>query len=161
MTNKQIIINDLLVNYYSVIPDNKSNNKVLVFLHGWGVDSQLWFKIVPELINKNYALYFLDIPGFGQSQMPNTTYDVDDYKKIVYEFVKKLGLKKINLIGHSFGGRITIKMAAENPEFLEKIILVDTAGIVTASKIKKISALIPKIIIPIFKHVFMQPLRKK
>ena len=161
ISNKQIIINNLLINYYSVLPDKKSSNKTLIFLHGWGVDSKLWFKLIPELINKNYSLYFLDLPGFGQSQMPNTTYDVDDYKKIVYEFVKKLGLKSINLIGHSFGGRIAIKIAAENPDFLDKIILVDTAGVVTASKIKKLSALIAKIIGPIFKPSFMQPLRRK
>lgn len=161
MTNNQIIINDLLINYYSVLSDKKSANKTLVFLHGWGVDSKLWFKIVPKLINNNYSLYFLDLPGFGQSQIPNTAYDVDDYKKIVYEFVKKMGLQNINLVGHSFGGRITIKLAAENPDFLEKIVLVDTAGIVTASKIKKIFALIAKIISPIFKPSFMQPLRKK
>ena len=161
MTNNQIIINNLLINYYFVLPEKKSTNKTLVFLHGWGTDSQLWFKIVPELINKNHSLYFLDLPGFGQSQVPNTVYDVDDYKKIVYVFVKKLGLKKINLIGHSFGGRIAIKLASENPDFLEKVVLVDTAGIVTASKIKKFSALIAKIISPIFKPSFMQPLRKK
>ena len=159
--NKRIILNGLLINYYYLFANKKSASKTLIFLHGWGVDSQLWFKIFLELINKNYSLYFLDLPGFGQSQVPNTTYGVDDYKKIVYEFVKKLELKNINLIGHSFGGRITIKIASENPEFLEKIVLVDTAGIVTASKIKKISALIAKVIGPIFKPGFMQPLRKK
>jgi len=158
--NKQIVINGLLINYYYALPDKKIS-KILVFLHGWGVDSKLWFSIVPELIKKNYSMYFLDLPGFGQSQVPNTVYDVDDYKKIVSEFIKKLGLKNINLIGHSFGGRITIKLAAENPDFLEKIVLVDTAGIVTASRIKKITALIAKVISPIFKPSFMQPLRKK
>ena len=161
MTNNQIVINNLLINYYSVLPDKKSSNKTLIFLHGWGVDSKLWFKVVPELTNKNYSLYFLDLPGFGQSQVPNTVYNVDDYKKIVYEFIKKLGLKNINLVGHSFGGRIAIKLAAENPDFLEKIILVDTAGIMIALKIKKILALITKVISPIFRPSFMQPLRKK
>lgn len=160
ISNKQIIINNLLINYYYSLPDKKSF-KTLVFLHGWGVDSKLWFKIVPELINKNYSMYFLDLPGFGQSQMPNTTYDVDDYKKIVYEFVKKLGLKNINLIGHSFGGRITIKLAAENPEFLKKVILVDAAGIINPSKVKTIYKIIAKIISPIFKLSFMQTFRKK
>lgn len=161
ISNKQLIINNLLVNYYYFLPDKKSPNKTLVFLHGWGVDSKYWFKILPELTKKNYSLYFLDLPGFGQSQIPKTTYDVDDYKKIVSEFINKLGLKNINLIGHSFGGRITIKLAAENPDFLEKIVLVDTAGIVTASKIKKMLALIARFISPIFKPAFMQPLRKK
>lgn len=159
ISNKQIIINGLLVNYYFL--SGKKTDRTLIFLHGWGVDSQLWFKIIPELIDKNYSMYFVDLPGFGQSQIPDSTYGVDDYKKIVYEFIEKLGLKKITLIGHSFGGRITIKLASENPDFLEKIVLVDTAGIVTASKIKKITSLIAKSISPIFRPSFMQPLRKK
>lgn len=159
--SKQIIINGLLVNYYYYSPNKKSPNKILVFLHGWGVDSKLWFKVTPGLIKKNYSMYFIDLPGFGQSQIPNTVYDVNDYKNVVYEFVRKLGLKKVNLIGHSFGGRISIKMASENPKLLEKVILVDTAGIVTVSKIKKITALIAKIFSPIFRPNFMQPLRKK
>ncbi|MEK7597211.1 MAG: alpha/beta hydrolase [Patescibacteria group bacterium] len=161
MINNQIIINDLLINYYSVLPGKKSTNKTLVFLHGWGVDSKFWFSLIPELINKNYSLYFLDLPGFGQSQVPNTVYDVDDYKKIVYEFIKKLGLKSINLIGHSFGGRIALKIAADNPEFLEKVILIGAAGIIHDSRKKKILTIISKFIKPIFKPGFMQPLRKK
>jgi pimeloyl-ACP methyl ester carboxylesterase len=161
ISNKQIIVNDLLVNYYYFLPDKKSPNKTLVFLHGWGVDSQLWFKITPELINKNYSMYFLDLPGFGQSQLPDTTYDVDDYKEIVYEFITKLGLRKITLIGHSFGGRIAIKIVAENPEFLDKVVLVGAAGIVHDSRKKKILVTVSKFISPIFKPSFMQPLRKK
>jgi len=158
--NKQIIVNNLLINYYSVLSDKKSV-KTLVFLHGWGVDSKLWFKIASELINKNYSLYFLDLPGFGQSQIPNSNYDIDDYKKIVYEFVKKLGLKNINLIGHSFGGSISIKIASENPIFLEKLILVNASGIRYSSTPKKIKTLLAKIVSPLFSPSFMQPFRFK
>lgn len=161
ISDKQIIINNLLINYYFSLPGKKFANKTLVFLHGWGVDSQLWFKIAPVLINKNYSLYFLDLPGFGQSQVPNTTYGVDDYKKIVYEFVKKLELKNINLIGHSFGGRITIKMAAENPNFLQKVVLVDSAGIYHHSQVKTLKLLIASIIRPLFQFSFMQLFRRK
>jgi len=158
--SKQIIINNLLINYYSVLSDKKSV-KTLVFLHGWGVDSKLWFKIASELINKNYSLYFLDLPGFGQSQIPNFNYDIDDYKKIVVEFIKKLGLKKINLIGHSFGGSISIKIASENPIFLEKLILVNASGIRYSSTPKKIKTFLAKIVSPLFSPLFMQPLRFK
>ena len=159
--NKQIIINGLLINYYSVLPEKKFNNKTIVFLHGWGVNSQLWFKIVPELINKNYSLYFLDLPGFGQSQIPNTTYGIDDYKKIIYEFVKKMRLININLIGHSFGGSIVIKLASENPSFLNKLVLVNAAGIRHSSIQKNIKTTLAKIISPLFSPSFMQPIRIK
>ena len=161
ISNKKIIISNLLINYYFSLPGKKFANKTLVFLHGWGVDSQLWFKILPELINKNYSLYFLDLPGFGQSQVPNTTYSVDDYKKIVYEFVKKLELKNINLIGHSFGGRVAIKIAADNPDFLQKVVLVDSAGIYHHSQVKILKLLIASIIRPLFQFSFMQSFRRK
>ncbi len=161
MINNQIIINDLLINYYSVLPEKKNSGKTIIFLHGWGVDSKLWLGLIPKLIDRNYSLYFLDLPGFGQSQDPNTIYAINDYKKIVYEFIEKLNIKKTNLIGHSFGGRIALKIASENPDFLEKIVLVDAAGVVHNSRKKKIMAIISKFIKPIFMPSFMQPLRKR
>ncbi|VVA44399.1 Alpha/beta hydrolase family protein (fragment) [Candidatus Roizmanbacteria bacterium] len=76
-------------------------------------------------------------------------------------FVNKLELKKINLIGHSFGGRITIKMAAENPDFLQKVVLVDSAGIYHHSQVKTFKLLIASIIRPLFQFSFMQSFRRK
>jgi len=121
ISNKQIIIDKLVINYYFFLPKKKSN-KTLVFLHGWGVDSKLWFKIVPELINQNYSLYFIDLPGFGQSQVPDSIYDVDDYKKIVYEFIKKLGLKKGNIGIAAFCEYVKANyLITENRHFLKEL----------------------------------------
>lgn len=156
--NKKIVINNLLLNYYFLPTKNKSE-KAIIFLHGWGVNSKIWFKLLKDL--NDFNIYLIDFPGFGESQVPNTAYNVNDYKKVVIEFIKKLSLKNIILVGHSFGGRITMKLASENPEYLKKIVLVDTAGVVTASKLKKMSAMIARMISPIFKLSFMQPLRKK
>lgn len=160
MINNQIIINDLLINYYSVLPEKKTSGKTVIFLHGWGVDSQLWLKVVPELTKKNWSMYFLDLPGFGLSQIPDNTYGIDDYKSIVNEFINKLGLKKIALIGHSFGGSIGIKIAVENPTLLDKLILVNAAGIRDSSR-KGLKGTLAKLISPVFSPPFMQPLRIK
>lgn len=160
ISNQKIIINELLINYYFFLPKKKTT-KTLVFLHGWGVNSTLWFKIAPVLIDKNYSLYFLDLPGFGQSQTPQKDFYLDDYVNVVENFVKKLGLKNIVLIGHSFGGRITIKLAAENPDFLQKVVLVDSAGIYHHSQVKTLKLLIASIIKPIFQFSFMQTFRRK
>jgi pimeloyl-ACP methyl ester carboxylesterase len=157
--NKNIIVDNLLLRYYYFSP--KGAKKTLLFLHGWGVDSLSFGKLVDRLTTKKYAVYLLDLPGFGQSQMPETVYNVDDYSNAVSQFVKKMGLKDLILIGHSFGGRIAIKIAAENPGYLDKAVLVDTAGIATASTMKRILSVLAKIVSPIFKPDFMQPLRKR
>ena len=161
MINNQIIVNDLLIKYYSILSEKKTSDKIIIFLHGWGVDSKLWFKVVPELTKKNWSMYFLDLPGFGLSQIPTTTYGIDDYMDTIYGFIKKLGLKKIVLIGHSFGGSIGIKIASENPSFLDKLILVNAAGIRDHSKRKGLKSILSKVISPLFFPSFMQPLRIK
>ena len=161
MINNQIIINDLLINYYSVLPEKKNSGKTIIFLHGWGVDSKLWLGLIPKLSDRNYTLYFLDLPGFGLSQIPGTTYTIDDYKSIVYEFIQKHGLKKVVIVGHSFGGSIGIKIASKNPSFLDKLILINAAGIRDSSKKKSLKSIFAKAISPVFSPVFMQPLRIK
>ncbi len=160
ISNKKIIINNLLINYYSSLPDKKSN-KTLIFLHGWGVDSQTWLSLFDLLKDLSYALYLIDLPGFGHSQMPAKDFYLDNYINVVENFVEKLGLKNIALIGHSFGGRITIKLAVKKPDYLEKIILVDSAGIYHHSQIKTLKLLIASIIRPLFQFSFMQSFRRK
>lgn len=157
--NKNIIVDNLLLRYYFFNP--KGAKKTILFLHGWGIDGTSFAGLVDRLAAKKYAVCMLDLPGFGQSQVPKTEYNLDDYARIVSGFVKKIGLKKINLVGHSFGGRITIKLAAADQDFIQKIVLVDAAGINSPSPSKKLTLIIAKIIKPLFAPEFMQPLRKR
>lgn len=158
--NKKIIINNLLINYYSFLPDKKSS-KTLLFLHGWGINSQTWLSLFDLLKDLPYASYFIDLPGFGQSQTPLKDFYLDDYVNVVENFIKKLNLKNIVLFGHSFGGRITIKLAAKNSDYLEKIVLVDSAGIYHQSHVKTLKLLIASIVRPLFQLSFMQAFRQK
>lgn len=157
--NKNIIVENLLLRYYFFSP--KGANKTILFLHGWGVDSTSWMKLVDRLLAKKYTIYLLDLPGFGQSQVPPPGFNLDDYARIVSGFVKKMDLKKVNLVGHSFGGRVTIKLAAKNADFIDKIVLVDAAGINNPNGFKKIVLALAKIVKPLFAPDFMQPLRKR
>lgn len=161
ISNKQIVINNLLVNYYYFLSNKKNSQKTLVFLHGWGVDSQLWFKIAPMLVKKNYSLYFLDLSGFGRSQTPPEYFDLDQYKNVVEKFISNLGLKNIVIIGHSFGGSVAIKVAIDNPNYLEKLVLVNAAGVRHTSTLKSIKSILVNIVRPFFSPSFMQPIRTK
>ncbi len=158
MVNKNIVVDNILLNYY--FRKSRQSKKTVVFLHGWGVDSRLWFKLLP-LLGDNYDLYFIDLPGFGKSQTPKDAIDLDKYSDLVVDFSKKIGLKKFSLVGHSFGGRIAIKIASKNPGFLDKLVLVDSAGIKNVSLSIKSKQLFAKIIKPFFVPSFMQAARQK
>ena len=101
----EIYIDGLKINYI-----NKGTGKNILLLHGWGVCMDLYKNLINQLAKSN-NVYALDLPGFGKSDEPNEIWNVDKYVDFVQKFIKKLNLKEINLIGHSFGGRIIIKLA--------------------------------------------------
>ncbi|MDE0084094.1 MAG: alpha/beta hydrolase [Candidatus Poribacteria bacterium] len=101
----------------------------VVLLHGWGGEANS-FRPVFDSLSRFYRVYALDLPGFGLSEIPPTAWDASDYAKFLSAFFHKLNINKAHLIGHSYGGRISIVMAAEEPEKIDKLILVDSAGII-------------------------------
>lgn len=110
--------------------DIYGNGPVLVLLHGWGVDSTIWQEMVGDL-SKNLKIVTIDLPGFGQSDASKTGWSLKKYAQAVAFLLAKLGAKKFHLLGHSFGGRVAIAMAADEnlSKNLAKLILVDSAGI--------------------------------
>lgn len=110
--------------YYQKI----GNGKDLMLLHGWGQDVSTWYGCLDGL-KKNFTLWLIDLPGFGRSDVPRKPFKILDYSEIIFQFIKKLNLKKPNIIGHSVGGRIAIKLAVKHPEVLNKLILESSAGV--------------------------------
>lgn len=102
----------------------------IVLLHGWGSNITL-FKDMVELLKTKYRVIAPDMPGFGLSDEPRTPWCVDDYVNFVCEFCQKLHVKSAVFLGHSFGGRVIIKMFERNNFSIEipKVILVDSAGV--------------------------------
>lgn len=131
MEEKQTSINNLRINYKII----GNGDLPIILLHGWGVDSDRYIETVEQLIlqttNLELSTKILvpDLPGFGKSDNPPTAWGVDDYVNIVDQFATEIAHGKMILIGHSFGGRISIKFAAKYPERLQKLILTGSAGI--------------------------------
>ncbi|WP_422447164.1 alpha/beta fold hydrolase [Thermoanaerobacterium sp. DL9XJH110] len=105
-----------------------SGPKVLL-LHGWGgcADS---FLPVFNYLSSAFEVYAMDFPGFGKSTAPEGAWGVDDYADLTLKFLKTLGIEKTHIIAHSFGGRVTILLSALHPEVVDKIVLVDSAGLI-------------------------------
>ncbi len=102
-------------------------NDVLV-LHGWGADIRA-IKPMADALSAKFRVWLVDLPGFGQSDLPGEDWDVYTYADFVKNLTVKLGITNPILIGHSFGGRLSIILAAKKLMTPPKIILIDSAGI--------------------------------
>ena len=101
-----------------------------VILQGWGTSYPLYDVVAKALLPKYRVLQF-DLPGFGASQEPPESWTVDQFTDFFIKLMKVLEIKKTVLIGHSYGGRMIIKMAAMDdlPFEIDKIVLIDSAGV--------------------------------
>lgn len=123
----------------------------LVILHGWGSKAERWSAVLLLLEKRGKRAIAVDLPGFGKSEAPREPWGLENYQQFVIEFLKELNTQKFYLLGHSFGGRIAIKIAAAGWSGLVKLILVNSAGVTPRSKARiSIYMLATKIVKPIF-----------
>ncbi|MEX2368493.1 MAG: alpha/beta hydrolase [Balneolaceae bacterium] len=93
--------------------------KPLVILHGWGTNSRVMIPLAGSLANLR-TCYIPDLPGFGDSPAPSEPWNIDRYADLVEEFIRSLDSPEVDLLAHSFGGRITLKLLSR-PGISEKI----------------------------------------
>ena len=110
----------------------------VVMLQGWGTDLGV-YDSVAAAINDKYRFVQFDLPGFGGSDEPKEPWNVDAYADFFCRFMEALDIKKATLIGHSYGGRIIIKLAARDsiPFEIKNIVLIDSAGIMPKRSFKQ------------------------
>ncbi|MBQ3689089.1 MAG: alpha/beta hydrolase [Bacteroidales bacterium] len=117
-----ITINDIKINYKTT-----GNGQDVLLLHGWGCSLEIW-KTLQSQLEKKFKVTSIDFPGFGKSDEPKEIWGVEEYTRCTEQLIEKLGLKNPVLIGHSFGGRVSILLSSRN-EYVEKVVLTDSAGI--------------------------------
>lgn len=102
-------------------------SKNLVFIHGWGATAKI-FGIVFYYLKDEFNIHYFDLPGFGNAPIEKVM-TLKDYAEFVYKFLKENNIKEPIIIGHSFGGAITVKLALLHPESISKLILVSASAI--------------------------------
>lgn len=125
-----ININGLNIHY-----TDEGEGAPILLIHGWGSSILPWAPILPAFSGKRVIA--LDLPGCGKSDILNDVWDLDDYCNFILEFLKAINVENPILVGHSHGGRISIKLTADGSLSPEKLILFGSAGIPSKKTFKK------------------------
>lgn len=113
-------------------------DKPIIFLHGFGLSLFSWNEVETHIDTTKYSLYLIDLKGFGFSyNEPKGSYSIETQSKIIAEFIKKLSLTNVTLVGHSYGGVIALYLLFINGSKnlginFQKLILLDTPAFIDA-----------------------------
>jgi pimeloyl-ACP methyl ester carboxylesterase len=106
----------------------KPGAPTVILLHGQSGFWYDWSEVAPRLAD-TYHVIAIDHPGFGDSDWDPTgqAYMVGGFAKDLEQIVHQLGLKRFTLVGHSFGGRISLAFAVAHPEQVRAVVLADSS----------------------------------
>ena len=108
----------------------------LIMLHGWGQNLQS-LQPMGELLANRGNIHILDLPGFGKSAPPPEDWDTTQYADRVYQYLQEQGIESADLLGHSFGGRVSIRLAHKYPRAVRSITLINSGGLQRQSTFQK------------------------
>lgn len=128
---KEIEIDGLKLHYSE---SGNNEGEAVIIMHGWGCNLHTLDSIA-GILEPGMHVYNIDLPGHGKSDEPSRIFGVDDFTRVIEKFIETQNLRKVNLIGHSFGGRIGILLSSRN-KYVDKLVLVDAAGIKPSRSLK-------------------------
>jgi pimeloyl-ACP methyl ester carboxylesterase len=100
----------------------------LLLLHGLGADHTTWDPVIDQLARR-YTVIAPDLLGHGQSAKPRADYTLGGYANGMRDLLTVLGIERVTLVGHSFGGGVAMQFAYQFPERTERLVLVGSGGL--------------------------------
>jgi pimeloyl-ACP methyl ester carboxylesterase len=126
----------------------------LVLVHGYLVSQRSWAAVLPALAER-FTTVALDLPGHGESDRPASyPYTLDAFAHTTLGVLDALGLNRIRLCGHSFGGSIALGVAARAPERIERLVAVCPIAYSISFPLEGRIALLPWVGELLFKHLY-------
>lgn len=97
----------------------------VLLVHGWLSSSRIWEQLTRRLAQR-FTVYSLDLAGFGESDKPTEGYGTRNGSRLLYAFCAHFGLARATVIGHDFSGSMAVKLAADHPDIVGRLVLVAT-----------------------------------
>ena len=100
----------------------------VVLIHGLGSSAETWAALMP-LLSEECLVYAPDLPGFGRTPMAPEGTNIRTHVLYLERFLDVLGYPRVTLVGNSLGGWIATRFAVEHPERVERLYLLNSAGL--------------------------------
>src|SRR5579864_6464294 len=97
------------------------NGRPVLMLHGWGASGA-------NLMADAARVHVVDLPGFGQSPRPESPWGTREYARCVLDYMDAQKLEKVDIVAHSFGGRIALVLASSHAPRVRRLVLMAAAG---------------------------------
>ena len=104
------------------------SGRPLVMLHGWAHSIQN-LRPAGELLAWEREVHLLDLPGHGKTPPPPSVWGTEEYARAVLRYLDERQLADVDLLGHSFGGRVSIRLASAFPDRVRSLILLNSHGV--------------------------------
>lgn len=102
------------------------NDPTLLLLHGYTASTYVWHKVAPKFAERGFHVVAVDLIGHGYSEKPTWfDYSIASQARMILRLMNRLGIGKATLAGNSYGGAVASWLTLDNPERVEKLVLVD------------------------------------
>ena len=108
---------------------SNGSSRPLIILHGWGASKKI-MQPLGRMLALHHDCYVIDLAGFGESPEPPFAWKIDDYADSIQAWADHIGLLKFDLLAHSFGGRITLKLLSRpwSEKHVQNVLITGGAG---------------------------------
>lgn len=118
------------IHYFEAAPPNGTPGTPLVLVHGLGARSEDWAPMIPALAASGFHIYALDLLGYGRSARPaDAGFGIALEEQTVAGFLHAVGLSRVDVAGWSMGGWVTMKLALDHPDLVDRVVVYDSAGV--------------------------------
>ena len=151
--DRYIDVGDVTTRYWMA----GEEGSVVLLLHGVGCHVEFWEKNIAALAQE-HRVFAVDIVGFGRTDKPDGFYSSEQMAymaEFILDFMTAMDVTTASLVGNSMGGGVSIKVAAHSPRRVERLVLVDSAGLG-----KRISSVLRFMTVPFLGEVLSRPGRQ-
>ena len=124
-----VTVNGVRLHYFEAMAPGGEPDRPLLLVHGLGARGEDFGRLLPGLAAAGFHVYAPDLPGYGRSEKPDVAYTIAYEEAAVKGFLDAMRLGHVDVAGWSMGGWVSMRLAAEHPEMVDKLVLYDSAGV--------------------------------